>query len=165
MGQHPLPKSTQGHEKASADSTPQRERERFQEHIQRHHLRNTRKRQLILEAFLESQGHITAEELYQKVRTRDASIGLATVYRTLNLLCEARLAEARNFGDGQTRYEIAREFEHHDHLICTRCGSIVEFTNCNIERLQEKVAREHGFTIYTHKLEIYGLCAHCQKAL
>ena len=140
-----------------------KEKETLRSHIIQHHMKNTKQREVILETFLKCRGHISAEELYQKVQKRDTSVGLATVYRTLNLLCQANVAQQRQFGDGLARYEIVADYQHHDHLICTRCGEIVEFSNCNIERLQEKVAEEHQFAMYTHKLEIYGLCKDCRK--
>jgi Fur family ferric uptake transcriptional regulator len=90
---------------------------------------------------------------------------VATVYRTMKLLSESGLAHARNFGDGQTRYEAAVGKHHHDHLICTRCGTIVEFENDRIETMQEAVARKHGFKVTSHKMELYGLCRNCQREL
>jgi len=97
------------------------------------------------------------------VRQKHPRIGYATVYRTLKLLAECGLAEQRHFGDGQTRYEQSDSREHHDHLICTECGAILEFEDPGIERLQLKVAKEHNFTIQRHRLEIYGQCAKCSK--
>lgn len=141
----------------------EREKEKLREHLTSHNLKHTRQREIILEAFLKAGGHVTAEELYHKVIKRDPSIGLATVYRTLGLLCECGLAQQQEFGEGRTRFEIVHEYKHHDHLICTKCGKIIEFEDCSIEQLQEKVANDHGFTIYTHKLEIYGLCSACRK--
>ena len=140
----------------------EREKEILRAHISNNNMKHTRQREVILEAFLTAGGHVTAEELYNKIIKHDPSIGLATVYRTLSLLCECGLAQQQEFGEGRTRFEIVHEFRHHDHLICTKCGKIIEFENCNIERMQEKVAKEKDFTIYTHKLEIYGLCSECR---
>lgn len=141
----------------------QREKDILREHITSRNMKYTRQREIILETFLKIGGHVSAEELYHKVTRRDPSIGLATVYRTLTLLCEGGIAQQREFGEGRTRFELMHEPKHHDHLICTKCGKIIEFENCNIERLQEKVARENEFKIYTHKLEIYGRCSECKK--
>jgi Fur family ferric uptake transcriptional regulator len=91
-------------------------------------------------------------------------VSLATVYRTMKLLAESGLASARQFGDGQTRYEAAAGRGHHDHLICTGCGAIVEFANARIESLQSLVARRHGFEVENHKLELYGRCGRCRRA-
>lgn len=130
-------------------------------YIARHGLKSTRQRTLILETFYSAGGHLSAEELLERVRVEDPKISQATVYRTLRLLTECGLAEARNFGDGQTRYEIASD-DHHDHLICTQCGDIVEFEDPEIEALQEKVARAHGFQMTHHKMELYGVCPSCR---
>ncbi len=133
----------------------------LKEHLAKHHLKLTRQREHILTAFLRTE-HVTAEQMYRQLSKKDPHIGLATIYRTLNLFCEAGLAQARHFGS-QTQYDNISHKGHHDHLICTGCGKIVEFENCDIERLQEEVARRNGFTIQTHKLELYGLCAACRR--
>ncbi len=126
-------------------------------------LRHSGVRDLVVDAFLEARGHVSVEDLTRMVRRRDAGIGQATVYRTLKLLAGVGLAAARHFGDGVTRYEPLLERHHHDHLICTRCGKIVEFENEQIEALQLGVARRHGFAVESHKLELYGQCAACKK--
>ncbi|WP_447974124.1 Fur family transcriptional regulator [Nitrospira sp. Kam-Ns4a] len=132
----------------------------LKQHLAKHQLKLTRQREQILTAFLK-QEHVTAEQLHSMLSKRNSHIGLATIYRTLNLFCEAGLAQARHFG-AQTQYDNVSHKGHHDHLICTGCGRIVEFQNCDIERLQEEVARRHGFAIQTHKLELYGLCSTCR---
>lgn len=140
-------------------STPE---EILNRYIAKHGLKSTRQRSLILEIFYSVGGHLSAEELLELVRAEDPKISQATVYRTLRLLTECGLAEPRNFGgDGQTRYEIATD-DHHDHLICTKCGTIVEFEDDEIEELQERVARAHGFEMTHHKMELYGICPTCQ---
>lgn len=128
-------------------------------------LKSTRQRSLIIDLFFEMHGHFSVEEVWARVRQDDARVSVATVYRTMKLLSESGLAHARNFGDGQTRYEPAVGREHHDHLICTRCGTIIEFENDQIERMQDAVARRHGFKVVSHKMELYGLCKSCQKAV
>ncbi len=136
----------------------------LQEHIARHHLKVTKERSAILRAFMQAERHVTAEELYRMMKEKHSSIGLATIYRTLNLFCECGLAEQRQFGDGHARYELTYNVNHHDHLVCTQCKKIIEFENLDIEKLQEKVAKAHRFTVYSHKLELYGLCSDCAKA-
>jgi Fur family ferric uptake transcriptional regulator len=133
-------------------------------YMAQHGLKNTRQRSLIIETFFHTGGHLSVEEVWNKVRSQDAKVSVATVYRTMKLLAECGLAHARNFGDGQTRYEAAVGRQHHDHLICTRCGTIVEFENDRIEAMQEAVARKHGFKVTSHKMELYGLCAKCRQA-
>ncbi len=126
-------------------------------------LKSTRQRSLILDLFFGLGGHHSVEELWAKVRLQDPKVSVATVYRTMKLLAESGLAQAHAFGDGQTRYEPSIGREHHDHLICTSCGTIIEFENDRIEVLQDVVARKHGFTVISHKMELYGLCRDCQK--
>lgn len=137
----------------------------LQRYMTEHGLKSTRQRSLIIDTFFEMAGHLSVEDLWTKVRALDNKVSVATVYRTMKLLNECGLAHARNFGDGQTRYEAAIGRHHHDHLICTRCGTIVEFENDRIEQLQDAVARKHGFTVTSHKMELYGLCRNCQREL
>lgn len=135
----------------------------FSDFIAHKGLKSTRQRELILDFFLSSEQHMSIEELYLKLRAKHPGIGYATVYRTLKLFADAGIANEIHFGDGQTRYEHLSEGEHHDHLVCSRCGAIEEFENETIEKLQDEVARTHGFLIETHKLELYGLCEKCRK--
>lgn len=137
----------------------------FQDFIARKGLKTTRQRDIILDFFLSSERHMSIEDLYLKLRSKYPGIGYATVYRTLKLFAEAGVANEIQFGDGQTRYECVGEGEHHDHLVCTRCGAISEFENETIEKLQAEVAAGYGFLIETHKLELYGQCAKCQGGL
>lgn len=126
-------------------------------------LRSTRQRDLILDIFLSTHQHVSVEELYLKIKASNPDIGHATVYRTLKLFSEAGLAREILLHDGQTRYEHVVAGEHHDHLICTGCNTIVEFENETIEKLQTEIAARHGFTIKNHKLELYGLCSGCRS--
>ncbi|MBT8492097.1 MAG: transcriptional repressor [Deltaproteobacteria bacterium] len=132
-------------------------RERWREYLQAQGLNTTQQRDVIVEQFLRSKDHVSIDELLAKVRKRNRRIGYATVYRTLKLLVDSGLANKRQFGDGQTRYEVAGE--HHDHLICTECGKILEFEDEEIERLQERIAARLGFSVTGHRHELYGLCA------
>lgn len=145
------------------DSTFDRD-EVLNRYMAEHGLKNTRQRGLIIDTFFELDGHLSVEELWSKVRSEDARVSVATVYRTMKLLHDCGLAHARNFGDGQTRYEAAVGRDHHDHLICTACGKIVEFENDRIEALQDSVARAHGFEVTSHKMELYGLCGDCRRS-
>lgn len=135
----------------------------FADFVARKKLKMTPQRRRILEVFLSEEGHVTSEELYQKVKGQYDSIGQATVYRTLKLLADSGLAKAVDFGDGAMRYEILYGQSHHDHLICEVCGVNVEVVDPSIERLQEEVARRHGFRLTAHKLYLYGICPDCQK--
>lgn len=137
-------------------------RARLDDYMARHGLRSTAQRRLVTDVFFRSEEHLSIEELLQKVRSADERIGYATVYRTLKLLKDSGLAYERHFGDGVSRYEVAHEDAHHDHLICTECGKIVEFENDRIEQLQDELAEKHGFVLTRHKLELYGLCGDCR---
>jgi Fur family ferric uptake transcriptional regulator len=126
-------------------------------------LRSTDQRRLIIETFFKSHNHVSIEELLAVVRVNDARVGYATVYRTLKLLAECGVAYERRFGDGLTRYELADDTSHHDHLICVECGAITEFEEPQIEVLQEAIAAKYGYLLHSHKHEMYGLCPDCQK--
>jgi Fur family ferric uptake transcriptional regulator len=125
-------------------------------------LRSTDQRKLIVETFFRADNHVSIEELLAHVRAQDPRVGYATVYRTLKLLTECGVANERRFGDGLTRYELADDATHHDHLICIECGDITEFEEPRIEELQEKVAKKYGFSLRSHKHELYGLCPRCR---
>jgi Fur family ferric uptake transcriptional regulator len=133
-------------------------REQFDEYVRKHGLKSTQQRDVIVDLFLRSSGHISIDDLWSKVRRRNPKVGYATVYRTMKLLTDAGIAAARQFGDGQTRFEVSSD-HHHDHLICNQCGLILEFENDAIEKLQEEMAESlGGFRLVRHKLELYGIC-------
>jgi Fur family transcriptional regulator, ferric uptake regulator len=136
-------------------------KERWSEYAKQKKLNTTAQREAIVEQFLRTQDHISIDELLARVRKRHPRVGYATVYRTLKLLVDGGLAVERQFGDGQARFEVVGE--HHDHLICTSCGLILEFEDHEIEELQEKIAlRLGGFTVLRHRHELYGLCPKAQ---
>lgn len=139
--------------------------EHLTEYLSGQGLKSTQQRDKILQIFVDAGRHLSAEELYEHVKKVHPGIGYATVYRTLKLLTNAGLAEERRFEDGFTRYEYKVSDGHHDHLICTKCGKIIEFENKRIEALQQDVARKNRFEVQSHKLELYGLCAECQKKM
>ena len=128
-------------------------------YLDEHNLKNTRQREAILDVFLRATGHVTSDELFQRVRGEHPNIGYTTVYRTMKLLCDAGLATEHHFDDGITRFEIAHE--HHDHLVCTRCGKIVEFECRMIEETQNQIAARYGFRLLRHRHELYGHCEDC----
>jgi Fur family ferric uptake transcriptional regulator len=138
----------------------ERARLQLSDHLDQKGLKHTRQREAILEAFVESTGHVTSEQLYEKVREQNPEIGAATVYRTLKLFCEAGVAQQRNFRDGVTLYE--HEVQHHDHLICVSCGEIIEFECEFIESEQRKIASRYGYSLTSHQHHLYGRCPKCQ---
>jgi Fur family ferric uptake transcriptional regulator len=149
---------------AVSTTTRPNPQETLRAYVAKKGLKYTRQRELIAEVFFGSKGHLRVEDLLDRARALDPQVSLATVYRTMKLLTECGLASARQFGDGHTRYEPSDAQEHHhDHLICKRCGLIVEFCSPDIEELQETVAAEKGFIVTEHKMELYGLCARCQR--
>lgn len=123
--------------------------------------KSTAQRDYIADVFFKTNTHISLDELLKKVKRKNTNIGYATVYRTMRLLTECGLAVARQFGDGQTRYENLPEDGHHDHIICIKCSKIAEFQNQKIEQLQTEAAKKLGFTVVNHKLELYGYCSDC----
>ncbi|MFT4975007.1 MAG: Fur family ferric uptake transcriptional regulator [Myxococcota bacterium] len=139
-------------------ANPARLRKRFEEHLERNNLKQTRQRRAILDTFLDSKKHVAVEDLAEAVQSRMQGIGHATIYRTMKLFTDAGIAHERNFGDGQTRYEPVVHGEHHDHLICEDCGHIFEFEDQLIEDRQELVAQQHGLTLSSHRHDIYGRC-------
>ncbi len=135
---------------------------RLRQHAQRHGLKSSTRRDLILETLAGIGRHVTAEELLRAVRARDARVGAATVYRTLRILQESGIVAERHFEGGATQFELTGE-THHDHLICTQCKTIIEFEDEATEEAQKRVATAHGFVLHSHRHELYGLCAKCQR--
>lgn len=139
-----------------------KEKSVLNEYIKEKNLRHTEQRNIILEECLRSKKHFSAEEIYSIIRKKNPEIGIATVYRTLKLLHESGICSELVFDDGITRYEPVKE-EHHDHLICEKCGKIVEIVSPVIEDMQMEIADRNGFTITRHRLEIYGKCQACRS--
>lgn len=137
-------------------------KERLSEFIKAEGLKSTRQRDIITAEFLKTEGHVTAEEFYRQINKKHKNIGSTTVYRTLKLLAKSGLAAEQVFADNLTRYEPLSDEEHHDHLICQKCGSITEFEDSKLENMQIKIADELGFEIITHKMEFYGYCSNCR---
>jgi Fur family ferric uptake transcriptional regulator len=159
VGRSPTPST--GSERPSAELIERRQA-LLRKALTKRGLRNTRQREVLTEILFGSEQHFSLDELLTLAREKDDGIGYATVYRTLKLLTELGLAHERHFSDGQTRYE-ASDGLHHDHLICTTCGEIVEFEEDRIEELQEQVAARYGYRLTHHRMELYGLCARCQR--
>ncbi len=135
---------------------------KFNEYITRQGLNATIQRGLIADYFFSlKESHISAEDLYLRIKKKHPNIGRVTVYRTLKLLKDAGLASEYQFGENHNHYEPAA-VKHHDHFICTDCGSITEFCNPQIEELQEDLAKKHKFEVQSHKMELYGTCSKCK---
>ncbi|HEY3103944.1 MAG TPA: transcriptional repressor [Pyrinomonadaceae bacterium] len=139
------------------------EQEVFLKHIQKKGLKRTAQRDLILDVFLNTEGHMSGEDLYRLVSAKDSTIGQTTVYRTLRLLTEAGLAREVRFGDGRAHYEHNYKHQHHDHMICSECGKIIEFYSPELEAIQDAMAAKHRFELTEHLLRMIGVCADCRK--
>jgi len=126
-------------------------------------LRYTSQREEILKIFLSVEKHLSIDELHKIIKKKNTKIGYTTVYRTMKLLEETGLCNEIDFGDGISRFEHLYGHEHHDHLICVKCGGYIEVIKPKIEELQEKLAKEHRFTPLRHKLQIFGMCSKCSK--
>lgn len=125
--------------------------------------RQTAARREVLETIRANRTHLTAAEVFAETKKRYPRIGLATVYRTLKRLAEEGVLTQHRFESAESRFELAENIRHHDHLICETCGTIVEFENNAIEELQKKVAHRHGFRLTKHRLDLFGTCPTCAK--
>ena len=139
------------------------EQEVFLKHIQKQGLKRTAQRDLILEVFLKTEDHVSGEDLYRLVREKDPTVGQTTVYRTLRLLTEAGLAREVRFGDGRAHYEHNYKHQHHDHMICSECGKIIEFYSPELEAIQDAMAARYKFQLTEHLLRMIGICADCRR--
>ncbi len=126
-------------------------------------LKYTEQREIVLNILLKAQEHLTAEEVYNHVKKEypNSNIGIATVYRALSFLEEVDLIASITFGTDGKKYESNAK-SHHDHLICTNCGKIIEFIDEEIEKRQEKIAKKNNFKISSHSMQLYGTCENCQ---
>lgn len=139
------------------------ELEELKNYLDNHGLRYTKQREAILLEFLKAKGHISAAELYKIVSKSFKNIGFATVYRTLKVLKNCGIAEEKSFGEGVSLFEKSASKQHHDHFICEKCGTIIEFYSPEIEELQNEISKKYNFTIIKHDLDIYGICEKCKK--
>ncbi|MFH1478287.1 MAG: transcriptional repressor [Candidatus Omnitrophota bacterium] len=138
-----------------------KEFEIFTDYLKQKDLKLTSQRKEILGQFLKIDKHLSVEDLYDIVKKKDPSIGQATVFRTMKLLCEADIAKEVTLGGKIARYEHKYGHKHHDHLICTECRSFIEAVDPRIEELQEKLCKKFEFISKRHKMEIFGLCKKC----
>lgn len=137
--------------------------ERFYKHLKRIGLKHTGQRDTILHTFLETREHLSTDELFRLVRARDPRIGYTTVYRTLKLLAESGLASEVAFHDGIARYEHQHNRRSHHHMVCTECGTSVEFFSAEVGRLEQEIGRKFRFETRRHTFQIYGYCEDCRK--
>ena len=132
----------------------------FSGFLERKDLKLTSQRRTILHQAMR-EVHFSADQLLDFSKKEDPTVSKATVYRTLALLKESNILEEHDFGDGKKLYERSQGRKHHDHLICIKCGRIIEFENEPIERLQNAEAKKHSFKIVYHSLKLFGFCNNC----
>lgn len=124
----------------------------------------TGQREQVLRALLNCcSQHVSAEELHAILEQKQADVGLATVYRTLDVLAEVGIVHRLMFGDGCSRYELADDLHHHHHLICNRCNQVWEVPLDLLGKLERKIERDYHFSITGHHLKFFGLCARCRR--
>ncbi len=142
--------------------------EKLKERIKNKKYKLTTQRQTILQAFLDAdENHLCAEDVYILVKKVAPEIGLATIYRTLDLFTELDLLKRLDFGDGRNRYELNDEglAHFHHHLICTRCGAVKEFEDDLLETLETIIEKKLNFKTLDHQLKVYGYCSDCQHEM
>ncbi|MEE8341261.1 MAG: Fur family transcriptional regulator [Candidatus Neomarinimicrobiota bacterium] len=125
-------------------------------------LRYTKPRQAIWNELRSSNEHRDAEEILFTLRKRGLRISRATIYRTIDVLVKYDLIDKLDIGDGRSRFEYNDKYLHHDHLICTSCGKIVEFHDGKIEKIQSKIAKHHKFQLLHHNHQLFGICEECR---
>ena len=137
--------------------------EKFQAILKENTLKFTKQRELVLKFLYDNEGHFTPEDIYTQLKQENPNlnIGIATVYRTLSLLETSQIASSISFGVQGKKYELGLK-KHHDHLICTKCGKIIEFYDKVIEEKQEEIAKKFNFQMTDHTMKIIGLCENCQ---
>lgn len=126
-------------------------------------LKQTAQRDTILRTFLDTRDHLSTDELHRLVQKKDARIGYTTVYRTLKLLAECGLASEVAFHDGIARYEHQYNRRSHHHMVCTTCGSSVEFFSPEVGQLEQEIGRKYRYMTTRHTFQIYGVCEECQR--
>ena len=138
----------------------------LKERLQQRQNKLTKQRKIVLEIFLENQDkHLSADDVYDLLRNQHSDIGLATVYRSLELLCELEILQKVDFGDGCSRYEIGTsepDTHQHHHLICQKCGKVTEFSEDMLDELESVVSKKFGFKITDHQVKLIGYCKECQ---
>lgn len=138
--------------------------EEFKTVLKKNKLKFTGQREIIIQTLYNFPEHFLPENLYLLIKKNNPklNIGIATIYRTLNLLEESDMVTTISFGKNGKKYELANK-PHHDHIICKNCGLILEFEDKDIEKKQKKIAKENGFILTNHIMQLYGICPECQK--
>ena len=133
----------------------------FRDILRREGLKYTPQRVAVLSEVLKDQGHRECEDIYLALIQGGSQVSRATVYRTMDILVKNGYARKMEVGDGRARYESKIDSPHHDHLVCTSCGKIIEFINQDVEYLQKKIAKRYHFKLQRHVHQLFGLCKKC----
>ncbi len=136
----------------------------FTSYLRDNGLKMTRQRELLVRTFLGAEGHLSAEELFDLTRRRDARLGYATVFRTLKAMVECGVARETDFSDGRTRFEKHFRKPDHHHIICQSCGKAIEFFSPELEELEERIVARYHVKPIKQKFQIYGICEDCQDS-
>ena len=139
---------------------------RVKQQLQQSSYKLTPQREATLRVLIENESdHLSAEDVYLKVKDKAPEIGLATVYRTLELLAELKIVDKINFGDGVCRFDLKKEGEKHfhHHLVCMECGKVEEIAEDLLPKVEERVENEFNFKILDHRLTFHGICNECQQ--
>lgn len=137
------------------------EKEQFKKLFRHEGIRNYRDSLAVLDVFLDTEQHVTSDELTALLHKKGVALDEDFVESTLNLMCRFGFAHKIRFDNGAARYEHRHLMHHHDHMICTKCGTIIEFEDDRLEKLQAEIAERYGFYMLQHKMNIYGLCRQC----
>jgi len=135
----------------------------FRQYLKKNGKLYSKQREQILDIFLKTEHHPTINDLYDLVKKKDPKIGLATVYRTMEVIYDAGLARKVGFGDGIKHYEHEYKHQHHDHLVCLKCGKVIEVTSNRLEETQRQLAKKHDFTITRATMRLFGICRSCNR--
>jgi len=139
------------------------ETELFYSYLRQNGLKKTYQKDLILETFLNTEGHLSVEDIYALVKKRDKKVGVVTVFRTLKSLTACGIAREITLGDGLTRFEHSYHHPHHHHIVCTECHRAIEFVCPELERIQDEIIQRYHFKPIHHRFQTYGICEDCRE--
>ncbi len=155
------------HDSGRIDHMPDRrlreEIELFHSFLRQNGLKKTYQKDLILETFLSTEGHLSVEDVYALVKKRDKRVGIVTVFRTLKSLTVCGIAREITLGDGLTRFEHSYHHPHHHHIVCTECHKAIEFVSPELERIQSEIVGKYRFQPIHHRFQVFGLCEDCRE--
>lgn len=140
------------------------ERQQFEKLFKQEKIDRFEDRFAVLEAFLHTEDHVTVEALWLKLKDKKNSLSSEFIEETLELMCRFGFAQKNRFNNGNIQYEHRHLGQHHDHMICTKCGKVIEFKNDQLEQLQAQVVAGFGFHMLQHRMEIYGICPDCLQS-